>query len=174
MRQSGVKGTRPRGSMCEYEVGWKPIPSVIRRRSPPSQQRQAGRASQHTAVPTSLTSAKPRVPVPKSRVTSLSPNFAGRERTLWRLKSRIEDSVARGNGVLDAPQRVNRSIRQLCRRIAAQFLATWLSSLGTLAISDARHVCSVPTNRAPGQHSVHFEPCLPTGERTAERSRWAT
>jgi hypothetical protein len=31
----------------------------------------------HTAVPTSLTSAKPRVPVPKSRVTSLSPTFAG-------------------------------------------------------------------------------------------------
>src|ERR1700745_3002385 len=46
-----------------------------------------------TAVPTSLTSAKPRVPVPKSRVTSLSPTLAGRDRTLWRLKSHIGDSI---------------------------------------------------------------------------------
>src|ERR1700722_12074639 len=46
----------------------------------------------HTAVPRSSTSAKPRVPVPKSRVTSLSPTFAARDRTLWRLKSHISDS----------------------------------------------------------------------------------
>src|ERR1700760_945508 len=46
----------------------------------------------HTAMPRSSTSAKPRVPVPKSRVTSLSPTFAGRDRTLWRLKSHIGDS----------------------------------------------------------------------------------
>src|ERR1700691_615868 len=43
----------------------------------------------HTANPKSSAAAKPRVPVPKSRVTSLSPTFAGRERTLWRLKSHI-------------------------------------------------------------------------------------
>ena len=43
----------------------------------------------HTANPRSSAAAKPRVPVPKSRVTSLSPTFAGRERTLWRLKSHI-------------------------------------------------------------------------------------
>src|SRR5262249_62178745 len=46
----------------------------------------------HTAMPRSSTSAKPRVPVPKSRVTSLSPTFAGLDRTLWRLKSHIGDS----------------------------------------------------------------------------------
>src|ERR1700734_792088 len=45
-----------------------------------------------TAMARSSTSAKPRVPVPKSRVTSLSPTFAGRDRTLWRLKSHIIDS----------------------------------------------------------------------------------
>src|SRR5258705_13188173 len=43
----------------------------------------------HTASPRSSAAAKPRVPVPKSRVTSLSPTFAGRERTLLRLKSHI-------------------------------------------------------------------------------------
>ena len=43
----------------------------------------------HTASPKSSAAAKPRVPVPKSRVTSLSPTFAGRERTAWRLKSHI-------------------------------------------------------------------------------------
>src|SRR5271157_1971752 len=43
----------------------------------------------HTANPRSSAAEKPRVPVPKSRVTSLSPTFAGRERTLWRLKSHI-------------------------------------------------------------------------------------
>src|SRR5215469_17639590 len=33
--------------------------------------------------------ANPRVPVPKSRVVSLSPTFAGRDLMLWRLKSHI-------------------------------------------------------------------------------------
>src|SRR4029077_10833577 len=42
-----------------------------------------------TASPRSSAAEKPRVPVPKSRVTSLSLPFAGRERTLWRLKSHI-------------------------------------------------------------------------------------
>src|ERR1700722_11685656 len=42
-----------------------------------------------TASPRSSAAEKPRVPVPKSRVTSLSLTFAGRERTLWRLKSHI-------------------------------------------------------------------------------------
>src|SRR4029077_16728962 len=37
-----------------------------------------------TARPRSSAAEKPRVPVPKSRVTSLSLTFAGRERTLWR------------------------------------------------------------------------------------------
>jgi hypothetical protein len=46
----------------------------------------------HTASPGSSAAAKPRVPVPKSRVASLSPTFAGRERTLWRLKSHISGS----------------------------------------------------------------------------------
>src|SRR5271155_3242409 len=50
--------------------------------------------NKHTAIPRSSESAKPRVPVPKSRVTSLSPTFAGRERTLWRLKSHIGDSLS--------------------------------------------------------------------------------
>ena len=39
-----------------------------------------------------IRSGKARVPVPKSRVASLSPTFAGRERTLWRLKSHISGS----------------------------------------------------------------------------------
>ena len=43
----------------------------------------------HTASSRSSAAEKPRVPVPKSRVTSLSLTFAGRERTLWRLKSHI-------------------------------------------------------------------------------------
>src|SRR5215467_16063468 len=46
----------------------------------------------HTAKPRSSDAENPRVPVPKSRVTSLSPTFAGRDRTLWRLKSHIGDS----------------------------------------------------------------------------------
>src|SRR5579863_4440145 len=48
--------------------------------------------NRQTAMPGSSAAAKPRVPVPKSRVISLSPTFAGRERTLWRLKSHIGDS----------------------------------------------------------------------------------
>src|SRR5512136_3253375 len=52
----------------------------------------------HTASPRSSAAAKPRVPVPKSRVTSLSPTFAGRERTLWRLKSHISGTL-----LLEAP-----------------------------------------------------------------------
>ena len=39
----------------------------------------------HTAKPRSSEAANPLVPVPKSRVTSLSPTFAGRDRTLLRL-----------------------------------------------------------------------------------------
>src|ERR1700722_15482580 len=50
----------------------------------------------HTAMPRLLTSAKPRVPVPKSRVTSLSPTFAGRDCTLLRLKSHIGFSISLG------------------------------------------------------------------------------
>src|SRR5437588_9725207 len=46
----------------------------------------------HTANPGSSDAENPRVPVPKSRVTSLSPTFAGLDRTLWRLKSHIGDS----------------------------------------------------------------------------------
>src|SRR5205823_9092769 len=48
----------------------------------------------HTANPGSSDAENPRVPVPKSRVTSLSPTFAGRDRTLWRLKSHIGDSLS--------------------------------------------------------------------------------
>src|ERR1700735_1744243 len=48
--------------------------------------------NRQTAMLGSSAAAKPRVPVPKSRVISLSPTFAGRERTLWRLKSHIGDS----------------------------------------------------------------------------------
>src|SRR6266568_2791942 len=46
----------------------------------------------HTANPGLSDAENPRVPVPKSRVTSLSPTFAGRDRTLWRLKSHIVES----------------------------------------------------------------------------------
>src|SRR5262245_49098716 len=46
----------------------------------------------HTASPGSSDAENPRVPVPKSRVTSLSPTCAGRDRTLWRLKSHIGES----------------------------------------------------------------------------------
>src|SRR6266568_6883141 len=46
----------------------------------------------HTANPGLSDAENPRVPVPKSRVTSLSPTFAGRDRTLWRLKSHIGES----------------------------------------------------------------------------------
>src|ERR1700677_386566 len=52
--------------------------------------------NKHTAMPRSSEAAKPRVPVPKSRVTSLSPTFADRDRTLWRLKSHICDSFLPG------------------------------------------------------------------------------
>src|SRR5215469_11408235 len=42
-----------------------------------------------TATSGSSDAANPRVPVPKSRVLSLSPTFAGRDLMLWRLKSHI-------------------------------------------------------------------------------------
>src|SRR6476620_2992792 len=42
-----------------------------------------------TATPASSAAAKPRVMVPKSRVVSLSPTFAGRDLTFWRLQSHI-------------------------------------------------------------------------------------
>src|SRR6516162_4957462 len=42
-----------------------------------------------TAMVASSDAANPRVPVPKSRVVSLSPTFAGRDLMLWRLKSHI-------------------------------------------------------------------------------------
>src|SRR5271157_5463481 len=54
-----------------------------------------------TASPRSSAAEKPRVPVPKSRVTSLSLTFAGRERTLWRLKSHISRTP-----LLEAPSGV--------------------------------------------------------------------
>src|ERR1700687_5125817 len=60
----------------------------------------------HTANPGSSDAENPRVPVPKSRVTSLSPTFAGRDRTLWRLKSHIGDSFspAMSSGAFITPQ----------------------------------------------------------------------
>src|ERR1700691_3902224 len=63
----------------------------------------------HTAIPRSSEAAKPRVPVPKSRVTSLSPTFAGRDRTLWRLKSHIGDSFppASYTGLFTTPQNLS-------------------------------------------------------------------
>jgi hypothetical protein len=42
-----------------------------------------------TATFTSSCAANPRAPVPKLCVVSLSPTFAGRDVTLWRLKSHI-------------------------------------------------------------------------------------
>src|SRR6516164_9913336 len=42
-----------------------------------------------TATFMSSDAANPRVPVPKFCVVSLSPTFAGRDLTLWRLKSHI-------------------------------------------------------------------------------------
>jgi hypothetical protein len=44
-----------------------------------------------TATFTSSCAANPRVPVPKLCVVSLSPTFAGRDLTLWRLKSHISE-----------------------------------------------------------------------------------
>src|SRR5262249_39111061 len=58
----------------------------------------------HTANPGSSDAEKPRVPVPKSRVTSLSPTFAGRDRTLWRLKSHIGDSFLPKSCTTQPPQ----------------------------------------------------------------------
>src|SRR5580704_4367667 len=49
-----------------------------------------------TAMRRLSVSANPRVPVPKSRVTSLSPTFAGRDCTLLRLKSHIGFSISLG------------------------------------------------------------------------------
>src|SRR5262249_30878251 len=45
--------------------------------------------STQTAMVAASDAANPRVPVPKSRVVSLSPTFAGRDLMLWRLKSHI-------------------------------------------------------------------------------------
>src|SRR6478672_7258467 len=58
----------------------------------------------HTASRRSSAAEKPRVPVPKSRVTSLSPTFAGRERTLWRCgfnRSAQHLLILRGEEVCD-------------------------------------------------------------------------
>jgi hypothetical protein len=82
----------------------------------------------HTAVPRLSTSAKPRVPVPKSRVTSLSPTFAGRDCTLWRLKSHIAVSILprRNREAFNAPQPITCILQQSCRisrSNAVRFLA---------------------------------------------------
>src|SRR5215813_11226244 len=73
----------------------------------------------HTASPGSSDAENPRVPVPKSRVTSLSPTFAGRDRTLWRLKSHIGDSFppALVSGAFNAPHypSVDQSKQEWCR-----------------------------------------------------------
>src|ERR1700730_15932428 len=99
----------------------------------------------HTASPRSSTAEKPRVPVPKSRVTSSSPTFAGRERTLWRLKSHISRTP-----LLEAPSahhilahlRSSRITQEIFRSPAQRALhsGAWRVGLGWIGLRQAEEI----------------------------------